>query len=73
MGDTEVPSDGEVIPPVEPLDEGPRIMARDPVCGGAVDPATAAASLDHAGIIYYFCTLSCRDDFQADPVRYVGD
>ncbi len=73
MGDTQVPSDGEITPPLEPLNEDRKIVARDPVCGVDVDPAAAAASVDYAGVIYYFCTLFCRDDFQADPARYVGD
>jgi YHS domain-containing protein len=74
MGDpaTDLPSEGETPPPVDSLDEQRKVMARDPVCGIDVDPATAAASIEHAGVIYYFCTLSCRDDFRADPARYVG-
>ena len=45
---------------------------RDPVCGMSVDPARAAATLQHDGTTYYFCHPSCRDKFKADPQRYLG-
>jgi YHS domain-containing protein len=74
MGDSEtlVPDDGAGTPPIEPLSEQRKVMARDPVCGIDVDPATAAASVEYAGVIYYFCRLSCRNEFQANPARYAG-
>ena len=31
----------------------------DPVCGMAVDPATAAGAHAHAGTTYYFCSRHC--------------
>ena len=43
----------------------------DPVCGMAVDPATAKHQSDHAGQTYHFCSSSCRRRFEADPARYV--
>jgi Cu+-exporting ATPase len=45
-------------------------MAIDPICGMTVEPATAAGSLEYKGQTYYFCALSCRHRFQADPERY---
>jgi Cu+-exporting ATPase len=45
--------------------------ARDPVCGMAVDVATAP-KLSHGGADHYFCCPSCRDRFRADPARYLG-
>ncbi|MCI0458322.1 MAG: YHS domain-containing protein, partial [Gemmataceae bacterium] len=54
-----------------PLVPTPSDRAVDPVCGMAVDPATARASLVHDDKTYYFCCPSCRDRFQADPQRYV--
>jgi P-type Cu+ transporter len=45
---------------------------KDPVCGMQVDPANAAASLEHAGRTWYFCSQSCLDKFQANPSRYDG-
>ncbi|KAB8180857.1 heavy metal translocating P-type ATPase [Microbispora catharanthi] len=37
----------------------------DPVCGMTVDPATAAASVQHDGSTYWFCSTHCRDAFRA--------
>ncbi len=45
--------------------------ARDPVCGMAVDPATATHRADHDGVTYYFCSANCRAEFLADPAKYV--
>ncbi len=46
--------------------------ARDPVCGMAVDPATAKHHSEHAGQSYYFCSGRCREKFEAEPERYFG-
>jgi Cu+-exporting ATPase len=35
----------------------------DPVCGMTVDRATAAATLEHNGRTYWFCSAACRDTF----------
>ena len=46
--------------------------ARDPVCGMAVDPATAKGGThDHGGRTYAFCGPRCREKFAADPERYL--
>ncbi|MGH9250988.1 MAG: heavy metal translocating P-type ATPase, partial [Acidimicrobiales bacterium] len=37
----------------------------DPVCGMRIDPATAAASVELEGTIYWFCSTGCRDAFTA--------
>ena len=42
----------------------------DPVCGMAVDPATAP-HLERQGTTYHFCSAGCRDRFAADPARYL--
>ena len=44
--------------------------AIDPVCGMAVDPATAAASAERDGKVIYFCSEGCRRRFLADPAAY---
>lgn len=45
---------------------------RDPVCGMSIAAADASASADHTHHRYYFCSMSCRDKFVANPVDYVG-
>jgi len=46
--------------------------AVDPVCGMAVDPATAKHKAEHAGATYYFCSARCREKFVAEPARFLG-
>jgi YHS domain-containing protein len=43
---------------------------RDPVCGMMVDPANAAASSEHDGQTYYFCSIECKEAFDLSPERY---
>ncbi|MBF6558220.1 MAG: YHS domain-containing protein [Acidimicrobiales bacterium] len=44
--------------------------ALDPVCGMQVKTVDAAASTRHEESTYYFCSDSCTDKFEADPVRF---
>jgi xanthine dehydrogenase accessory factor len=44
--------------------------ALDPVCGMAVEIATARHQSDWAGRSVYFCCLRCREAFERDPQRY---
>lgn len=43
----------------------------DPVCGMTVDHDSAAATAEHAGQTYYFCSRHCQKAFVAEPARYV--
>lgn len=47
-------------------------MARDPVCNMEVEPARAAATAQHAGQTYYFCSEACRKTFAAAPEKYAA-
>src|SRR5437763_5296584 len=47
-------------------------LARDPVCGMNVNPATAKHAYEHAGKNYYFCCAHCVEKFKADPQEYLG-
>lgn len=42
----------------------------DPVCGMKVDPAKAAATIEHAGSMFYFCGQSCANKFKISPEQY---
>lgn len=42
----------------------------DPVCGMKVDPARAAATVEHAGRTYSFCSARCKATFDAAPSQY---
>jgi P-type Cu+ transporter len=44
----------------------------DPVCGMKVVPQKAAASVEHAGHTWYFCSQGCGTKFEASPGKYDG-
>ncbi|HUG79314.1 MAG TPA: YHS domain-containing protein, partial [Burkholderiales bacterium] len=46
-------------------------MAKDPVCGMAVEPAKAAGSFEYEGKTYLFCSKHCLAKFQAEPQKYL--
>src|SRR6516165_16039 len=50
----------------------PERHSRDPVCRMAVDPAMAEAKADYDGKTYFFCCDGCREQFLADPKRFVS-
>jgi P-type Cu+ transporter len=43
----------------------------DPVCGMTVDSSTAAASIEHEGALYHFCSKGCTEKFKSDPKKYL--
>lgn len=45
-------------------------MTRDPICGMHIQPEQAAASREHMGQNFYFCSTHCADTFDADPHKY---
>jgi len=48
-------------------------MVIDPVCGAQFDAADAIAQSQYQGKTYYFSATECKDRFEEDPERYVGD
>ena len=48
-------------------------LAKDPVCGMSVDPATAKHRAEHGGKTVFFCSGRCREKFVADPARYLAE
>ena len=47
-------------------------QVKDPVCGMMIDPRTAAGSVEYQGTTYYFCSVHCLRQFEADPRAYVS-
>ncbi|WP_423224172.1 heavy metal translocating P-type ATPase [Candidatus Amarolinea aalborgensis] len=45
-------------------------MVKDPVCGMEIEPEAAAATREHMGQTFYFCSPNCVAQFDADPHRY---
>jgi P-type Cu+ transporter len=48
-------------------------LETDPVCGMTIDPQKVAGSSNISGRTFYFCSLSCRRKFDADPAAYGGE
>jgi xanthine dehydrogenase accessory factor len=46
--------------------------AIDPVCGMAVEIATARWTHDYQGRTYYFCAPGCKRSFAKDPEKYLA-
>ncbi len=46
-------------------------VAKDPVCGMSVDPATTPHKFQHGGADYFFCGAGCLNKFSLDPRRYL--
>src|SRR2546426_1654121 len=51
--------------------EKAHIAVKDPVCGMAVDPATAKHRRAHGGQTYYFCSQHCAEKFEAAPEKFL--
>jgi P-type Cu+ transporter len=47
-------------------------MVTDPVCGMHIDSEEAAATADHAGTTFFFCSQTCHDAFVANPSEYAA-
>jgi P-type Cu+ transporter len=69
MQNREPPDSDDRTAPPEGGAAGPAI---DPVCGMRVDPASAAASRQHAGRTYHFCCAGCAERFSAAPSEFLN-
>jgi YHS domain-containing protein len=49
--------------------QNPPARATDPVCSMTVETASAKPSL-YQGRVYYFCSTTCREKFEASPDTY---
>ena len=47
-------------------------MAIDPVCGMEVEERTTQDKATYQGQTYYFCSIDCKDEFNAAPDDYIG-
>lgn len=45
-------------------------VQRDPVCDMEIDEQSAAGRSQFQGQTYYFCTQSCKDEFDQNPEQY---
>lgn len=42
----------------------------DPVCGMSIEDTDAPAKAEHAGTTYFFCSESCKEEFETNPDDY---
>jgi YHS domain-containing protein len=47
-----------------------RPLRIDPICGAVLDEHQIAVRSDHRGETYYFCSLSCKMEFDDNPDAY---
>ena len=47
------------------------MKVKDPVCGMTIEQEDAAASVQHQGKTYYFCSVGCRDAFTKRPDEFL--
>jgi xanthine dehydrogenase accessory factor len=53
-----------------PITTPARHEATDPVCGMTVEVGTARYRTVRDGRTFYFCSATCLQTFEVDPVRY---
>ena len=46
-------------------------MTTDPVCGMTIDEKESAFQTQFAGKKYFFCSETCRDEFEDRPDEYI--
>ncbi|HWC28941.1 MAG TPA: YHS domain-containing protein [Dehalococcoidia bacterium] len=49
------------------VEEPTRQTVHDPVCHMDIVAADSAASIEHEGLTYYFCSQACKDRFESGP------
>ena len=47
-------------------------MTIDPVCGMKVQPENAYSKVEHKGLIIYFCSKNCENEFKKNPKKYLS-
>lgn len=48
------------------------MTVRDLICGMEIEPQSAFTKREHMGQTFYFCSQSCVDQFDKDPLRYLA-
>jgi YHS domain-containing protein len=46
-------------------------LVTDPVCGMQVESSQAPAQSQYQGQTYFFCSVECKEKFEAKPKDYV--
>jgi Cu+-exporting ATPase len=48
-------------------------MATDPVCGMDIEEDEAEARSEYKGTTFYFCSQSCKEQFDSDPEAFADN
>src|SRR5215471_9493085 len=48
------------------------VLAKDPICGMTLDPATSKRKAEYRDQSYFFCSDKCLSTFRADPAKYTS-
>jgi cation transport ATPase/YHS domain-containing protein len=48
-------------------------MVTDPVCKMTIEEKDAVGTSTYKGVTYYFCTESCKENFDKDPEAFLGE
>jgi xanthine dehydrogenase accessory factor len=79
LAESSSPASGEVVPDLPPCEsmasvEPRAVSARyvNPVCGMAVDIASARHVIDWGGQRVYFCCDGCKIEFERSPEKYLA-
>lgn len=46
-------------------------MIKDFVCGMGLKQEAAKEKIEHEGMTYYFCSTSCKTQFEKNPDKYL--
>jgi Cu+-exporting ATPase len=49
-----------------------KVQVTDPVCKMVIEEKDAVGSSVYKGVTYYFCTESCKENFDKDPEAFLG-
>jgi YHS domain-containing protein len=48
------------------------VSGKDVVCGKELQASSAAATLNHEGKVFYFCSEECKNTFEAEPEKFAA-
>jgi xanthine dehydrogenase accessory factor len=65
-------SRGQGSEPLAAPEEVGEALSTDPICGMAVEVATARYRSEVSDRVFYFCCARCKQVFDQEPERYVG-
>jgi YHS domain-containing protein len=50
----------------------PKTTVKDPVCGMELEPRKGMDKSEYKGQVFYFCWAGCKEKFDQNPEKFVG-